>query len=91
MKEIFFNEDGALIINQTIMSQPTFQKIMEDGKVTEDELVEQGRVVLGLFREVEDTFSEIQKRIVERLIVESNVLNTIYKYYEMNNIQNGED
>ena len=91
MKDIFFNEDGVLIINQTIMSLPTFQKIMEDGRVTEDELVEQSKMVLSLFREVEDTFSETQKRIVERLIVESNVLNTIYKYYEMNNIQNGED
>ena len=51
MKEVFFTEDGSLKINQTIMSQPSFLKIMEDGIVT--------------------------------ALVESNVLNAIFKQYSM--------
>lgn len=83
MKEIFFNEDGSLKINETIMKQPSFIKIMEDGKVTEEELNEQSERVMTLFRKVEDTFTEEQKLLVQDLIVESNVLNTIFKQYAM--------
>ena len=54
MKEVFFNEDGSLKINEIIMSQPSFVKIMEDGVVTADELEEQSRRVLSIFRKIED-------------------------------------
>ena len=45
MKEVFFTEDGSLKINQTIMSQPSFLKIMEDGIVTAEELEEQSLIL----------------------------------------------
>ena len=57
MKEVFFNEDGSLKINETIMNQPSFMKIMEDGVVTAEELEEQSRKVLSIFRKIEDTLS----------------------------------
>lgn len=83
MKEIFFNEDGSLKINETIMNQPSFIKIMEDGKVTVEEIEEQSERVMALFHKIEDTFTEEQKLIVRDLIVESNVLNTIFKQHGM--------
>ena len=83
MKEIFFNEDGYLKINETIMSQPSFLKIMEDGIVTAEELEEQSQKVLSIFRKIEDTFTHEQKEIVQELLVESNVLNAIFKQYSM--------
>lgn len=83
MKEIFFNEDGSLKINETIMSQPSFLKIMEDGIVTAEELEEQSQKVLSIFRKIEDTFTHEQKEIVQELLVESNVLNAIFKQYSM--------
>ena len=85
MKEIFFNEDGSLSINRTIMSQPSFMRIMEDEVVTDDELREQSNRVVGLFRQVEDSFTDEQKKLVRDLIVESNVLNAIYKQYAAQN------
>ena len=81
MKEVFFNEDGSLKINETIMSQPSFVKIMEDGVVTVDELEEQSRRVLSIFRKIEDTFNDEQKMLVQELLVESNVLNAIFKQH----------
>ena len=48
MKEVFFNEDGSLKINEIIMSQPSFVKIMEDGVVTADELERGGFRELGV-------------------------------------------
>ena len=83
MKEIFFNEDGSLKINETIMNQPSFVKIMEDGKVSVEEIEEQSKRVLDLFRKIEDNFSEEQKLVVRDLIVESNVLNTIFRLHEL--------
>ena len=83
MKEIFFNEDGSLKINETIMEQPSFIKIMEDGKVTVEEIEEQSKRVMALFHKIEDTFTEEQKLLVRDLIVESNVLNTIFKQHGM--------
>lgn len=85
MKEFFFDDNGGLNINQTIMSQPSYLKIMNDGMVTEDELARQSELVMSIFRKIEDTFSEEQKTIVQSLLVETNVLNTIYKLYEMDN------
>lgn len=83
MKEVFFDEDGGLNINQTIMSQRSYLKIMNDGVVTEEELEQQSELVMSIFRKIEDTFNEEQKALVQSLLVETNVLNTIYKYYEM--------
>ena len=83
MKEVFFNEDGSLKINETIMSQPSFVKIMEDGVVTVDELEEQSQRVLSIFRKIEDSFNQEQKMLVQELIVESNVLNAIFKQHGM--------
>ncbi len=83
MKEVFFNEDGSLKINETIMSQPSFLKIMEDGVITAEELEEQSRKVLSIFRKIEDTFNDEQKELVQELLVESNVLNAIFKQHGM--------
>lgn len=83
MKEVFFNEDGSLKINKTIMNQPSFVKIMEDGVVTADELEEQSRRVISIFRKIEDTFNDEQKMLVQELLVESNVLNAIFKQHGM--------
>ena len=65
------------------MSQPSFVKIMEDGVVTADELEEQSRRVLSIFRKIEDTFNDEQKMLVQELLVESNVLNAIFKQHGM--------
>ena len=83
MKEIFFNEDGSLKINETIMEQPPYVKIMEDGVVTAEELEEQSKLVVSIFRKIEDTFIEEQKKLVQELLVESNVLNAIFKQHNM--------
>lgn len=58
---------------------------MNDGVVTEEELIAQSETVVSLFREIDDTFNEEQKKLVERVIVESSILNMVYKFYAMNN------
>lgn len=83
---MIFNEQGFIDIDEMIAQEPSFQKIMEDGIVTEKELREQTETVIGLLHEVENRFSEEDQQLVKRLFAETNVLSVIYQYYQLQNI-----
>ena len=46
----FFDESGGLNIDDLILQQPSFLKIMEDGIVTEVELAEQKDRVIAILK-----------------------------------------
>ncbi len=83
---MIFNEQGFLDIDEMIAQEPSFQKIMADGMVTDDELRAQSERVISLLHEVEKRFSEEDQQLVKKLFAEANVLSTIYHYYEVQNI-----
>lgn len=83
---MIFNEQGFIDIDEMIAQEPSFQKIMEDGIVTEKELREQTETVIGLLHEVENRFSEEDQQLVKKLFVETNVLSVIYHYYELSQL-----
>lgn len=83
---MIFNEQGFIDIDEMIAQELSFQKIMEDGVVTDDELREQTVTVINLLHEVENRFSEDDQLLVKRLFTETNVLSGIYHYYELQNI-----
>ena len=83
---MIFNKQGFIDIDEMIAQEPSFQKIMEDGVVTDDELREQTETVINLLHEVENRFSEDDQLLVKRLFTETNVLSGIYHYYELQNI-----
>ena len=83
---MIFNEQGFIDIDEMIIQEPSFQKIMEDGVVTSDELSEQTARVISLLREVETLLSEEDQLLVKRLFAETNVLSVIYHQYELQNI-----
>jgi hypothetical protein len=84
---MIFNEQGFIDIDEMIAQEPSFQKIMDDGVVTDEELREQSEKVILLFREVESRFSEEDQLLVKRLFAETNVLSAIYNYYQLQNIR----
>lgn len=84
---MIFNEQGFLDIDEMIAQEPSFQKIMADGVVTNDELREQTDRVINLLREVETRLSEEDQLLVKRLFAETNVLSVIYHQYELQNIR----
>ena len=43
---MFFNEEGILNIDEAVLETPSYKKIMEDGIVTEEELVNQAQKVV---------------------------------------------
>lgn len=84
---MIFNEQGFIDIDEMIAQEPSFQKIMADGIVTDDELKQQSELVISLLREVENRFSEEDQQLVKKLFAETNVLSVIYHQYSLQNIR----
>ena len=70
----FFDESGGLNIDDLILQQPSFKKIMEDGIVTEEELAEQKERVISLLKKIEQNFTSEQIDQVRELLAEISVL-----------------
>ena len=70
----FFDEFGTLNIDDLILQQPSFKKIMEDGIVTEEELAEQKERVIAILKKLEQKFSPEQIDQIRELLAEISVL-----------------
>ena len=77
----FFDEYGSLNIDDLILLQPSFQKIMEDGVVTEEELAEQKERVISLLKEIEQSFTSEQIDLIRELLAEISVLIAIRNHH----------
>ena len=78
----FFEEDGYLNIDELIIEQPSFLKMIDDGVVTEDELQDQSRRVVACLRSFEATATEEQIDCVRELLAEVSVLVAARHLYE---------
>lgn len=70
----FFDNNGMLNIDELIVEQPSFIKIMEDGVVTEEELLEQSKRVESILKDIENTASPETIEKVRHLLAEVSVL-----------------
>ena len=84
---MIFNQQSLLDIDGMIAAAPSFQKIMDDGIVTDEELSQQTDKVINLMREAERRFSEEDQLFIKRLFAETNVLSAIYQYYELQELK----
>lgn len=84
---MIFNEQGFIDIDEMIAQEPSFQKIMQDGIVTDDEMQQQSEKVINLLHEVESRLNEDDQLLVKKLFTETNVLSAIYHYYSLQNIR----
>lgn len=83
---MLFNEQGLINIDEMIAQEPSFQNIMADGIVTEEELAGQSLHVVELLHEAENRFSDDDLLFIKKLFAETNVLTAIYHYYELQNL-----
>lgn len=81
MQNIFFDSEGSLNINELIANHPSYIKILEDNVVTDDELKSQSDIVLELFKKIESVCNDEQKILIKEMLIETNVLNAVYKKY----------
>lgn len=70
----FFDKTGSLNLDELILQQPSFQRIMEDGVVTEQELQDQSARVTALLRRIEQTYTPAQIDQIRELLAEISVL-----------------
>lgn len=78
----FFEEEDVLNIDELIMNQPSFQKIMEDGVVTDAEIKEQGERVIASLKEIEKIASPEVIDKVRELLAEISVLAAINQIHK---------
>ncbi len=81
MKNIFFDSEGSLNINEAVINHPSYKNILEDSVVTEEEILQQSELVMSLFRRIEEECSDSQKELIKEMLIETNVLNAISKMY----------
>lgn len=82
---MLFNKQGIIDIDEMVASKPSFQNIMADGIVTEDELCVQSQRVLDLLHEAEHRFSDEDLQFIKELLAETNVLSAIYNFHKLQN------
>lgn len=78
----FFDETGLLNIEDFILEQPSFKRIMADGIVTEEELNEQSNQIIGLLKEIEKTATPEMIEQISKLLAEISVLIAARSVYE---------
>lgn len=69
-----FDESGGLNIDDFILEQDSFKKIMADGVVTDEEMAEQSQRVIALLKSFEKTASPEQIKQMRQLLAEISVL-----------------
>lgn len=83
---MFFNQEGILNIDEMVVNNASFKKIMEDGVITEEEIKNQSDKVITMLHEIEEKYGEEQLEEIKNLIVESSVLYAVYNFYLIQNI-----
>lgn len=77
------DKDNILHINKLINENPCFQKIMEDGIITEEELDAQTEKVSLLLAGLKEKLDADQMEDVTRLLVDTSVLVVLHNYYSL--------
>lgn len=82
----FDKENGQLRLDEEVVKRPSFQAIMADGLVSDEELSQQTQRVIALLRELEKSLPENLRKLAGDCLVELSVLHAIYHYYELQNM-----
>ena len=81
---MFFNEKGILNIDEIVTNNDSFQKIMEDGMVTDEEVKAQSDKIVSMLKDMEARYTEPQLFEIKHLLAETSVL---YAVYQLNVLQ----
>lgn len=84
-------ELDLLNIDELIAKELSFQNIMADGIVTDEELSKQSERVIALLDEAERRFHADDLQFIKQLFAETNVLSAIYHYHELQNLNRHAD
>ena len=71
---MFIKENGLLDLDSIIINNPSYQKIMEDGIVTDEEIQEQAEKVDSILKSMKSKYTPKQFAEVQSLIDEVSVV-----------------
>lgn len=75
---MLFNKEGMLCLDEAVQQSKSWQRMMADGIVSDEEIAEQSERVTSLLRQIDATFTKEQRECVEQLLTEASVLYTAY-------------
>ena len=81
------NKIDILDLESIMMNNPSLIKILEDGIVTQEEIMQQSHKVMALASELQEMCSEEQLVKIESLVAEMNALYVAYNYNELLSIK----
>lgn len=87
MNTFFDKETGVFRLDEMVSENESFKKIIEDGVVTDDELLEQSTRVIDLFKQLEERLSEADLKLVSDSVSELAVLYAINQYKEIQELR----
>ena len=73
----FDQETDVLLIDEYIVEMDSYQRIVQDGKITDDELVEQTLRVASILRQLEEALTPEAKALATEAFGEVAVLNAL--------------
>lgn len=76
---MFITENGLLDLDSIIINNPSYQKIMEDGIVTDEEIQEQAEKIDSMLKDMKSKYTIEQFSEVQKLIAEVSVLFVVSK------------
>lgn len=86
-KNVFFDKNGVLNLDETVMDIDSFKTIMADGIVTDEELKAQSDRVIGILHDMEKRYSPEQLKEIKQLLAETAVLYAIYNYHSIQSVK----
>lgn len=81
MKKLFDEKNGLLLLDELVLEMDSYQKIIADRIITDDEIMAQSVVVVELFKQIDTTLKDQDKALVLKTIAELAVL------YQLNSIR----
>lgn len=86
-KNVFFDKNGVLNLDEAVMDIDSFRTIMADGIVTDEELKAQSDRVIGILHDMEKRYSPEQLKEIKQLLAETSVLYAIYNYHSIQSVK----
>lgn len=83
----FFDANGLLNIDEAVLAMPSFKKIMADGVVSDEEIMQQSSKVVELLRKAEEILTGEQVELVKDTLAEMSVLYAAYYYKELQSLR----
>lgn len=88
MKRSWFSElDGGVLFDEMAQASPSFQSILADGEVSDEELIVQAKRASDLFRELDAKLPPELHELVGKAVTELAVLYAIQAHRQLKEVQ----